>query len=510
MNTGVNEQDRRLLFGASSRFQVVLLAIIFLLGLGIRLYDLKDPPLDFHPVRQLRSALIARSVYYSLNPAADPALRQVAMDTSSLEIYEPPILEQMVGLTYRLVGSEQVWISRIYTSLCWLIGGLALLGLARRYFSFDTILVGLGFYFFLPFSVIASRSFQPDPWMVMWVLLFAYALNRWQAAPTWKWAVISGVLGGMAVLVKVFAGFYVTGMLAAVVLTELGWRRFWRSRQVWLMAGLVVVPAAVYYLFILQDRSSGFFSFWTLRLGKMVFTSSFYADWLAMVGGLMGLTIFMAALLGVLFLAASRLKPLLMGFWIGYGAFGLFSPYQYTTHEYYHLGLVPLVALSILPLLEVIFRQMAQQARLWRWLAVAVLLFYAGYSLWVARSVLYARNYNNEATAWRRMGEAIPLNRSIIALTGDYGMRLRYFGWRTPSAYWPAAADLNLSALSGNSPMDYAEYFKQATTGKEFFLVTAFTELDAQPQLKAILSGYPIYEQGDGFVMYDLTKPLSQ
>lgn len=505
MNTGVNGQDRRRVFGASRRFQVILLAIFFLLGLGIRLYDLKDPPLDFSPVRQLRSALIARSVYYSLDPAADPALRQVAMDTSSLEIYEPPILEQIVGLTYRLIGSEQVWISRIYTSICWLIGGLALLGLARRYFSFDTILVGLGFYFFLPFSVIASRSFQPDPWMVMWVLLFAYALNRWQEAPSWKWAVISGVLGGMAVLVKVFAGFYVAGILAAVVLATLGWRRFWRSRQAWLMGGLVVVPAAIYYLFILQDRSAGFFSFWTLRLGKIIFTSSFYADWLAMVGGLMGLTIFMAALVGVS-MAPSRLKLLLIGFWMGYGAFGLFSPYQYTTHEYYHLGLVPLVALSIMPLLEAIFRQMAQQARLWRWLAVAVLLFYASYSLYVARSEMYVRNYNNEATAWRRMGEAIPLNRSIIALTGDYGMRLRYFGWRTPSAYWPAAADLNLSTLSGNSPMNYPEYFKQATTGKEFFLVTAFTELDAQPELKKILSGYPIYEQGDGFVMYDLLK----
>jgi hypothetical protein len=509
MNTGTDVQDRRPVFGVFSRFQLVVLVLFFLIGLGIRLYDLKDPPLDFHAVRQLRSALIARSVYYSLNPAADPALRQVAMDTSSLEIYEPPILEQIVGLIYRLIGSEQVWVSRIYTSICWLIGGLALMGLARRYFSFTAVLVGLGFYFFLPFSVIASRSFQPDPWMVMWVLLFAYALNRWQEAPSWKWAVISGLLGGMAVLVKAFAGFYVAGMLAAVVLVTPGWRHFWRSGQVWLMGGLVVIPAAIYYGFILQDRSSGFFTFWTLRLGKIIFTSGFYADWLAMVGGLMGLTIFMAALVGV-FLAPGRLKPLLIGFWIGYVAFGLFSPYQYTTHEYYHLGLVPLVALSVMPLLEVIFQKIAQQARIWRWLAIGVFVFYAGYSIYVARSQMIARNYNDEATAWRRMGEAIPLNRSIIALTGDYGMRLRYFGWRSPSAYWPATADLNLSALSGNSALNYAEYFSQATAGKEFFLVTAFTELDAQPQLKAILSDYPIYEQGDGYVMYDLTKPLSQ
>ena len=83
------------------------------MGLGIRLYDLKDLPLDFHAVRQLRSALIARSVYYQINSKIDPALRQEALDTSNLEIYEPPILEEIVGLTYQVIGSEQLWISRI-------------------------------------------------------------------------------------------------------------------------------------------------------------------------------------------------------------------------------------------------------------------------------------------------------------------------------------------------------------------------------------------------------------
>ena len=154
------------------------------------------------------------------------------------------------------------------------------------------------------------------------------------------------------------------------------------------MAGLVVVPAAIYYLFILQDRSSGFFSFWTLRLGKMVFTSFvlcrlagdgwrvdgsdyFYG---CPGGGIPGPRPAQAAL--------DRILDRVCSFWA-------VLPFQYTTHEYYHLGLVPLVALSIMPLLEVIFQQMAQQPRLWRWLAIGVLLFYAGYSLYVARSQMY-------------------------------------------------------------------------------------------------------------------------
>ena len=41
-----------------------LALLAFLLGLAVRLYDLTDPPLDFHPTRQLHSALIARGMYY--------------------------------------------------------------------------------------------------------------------------------------------------------------------------------------------------------------------------------------------------------------------------------------------------------------------------------------------------------------------------------------------------------------------------------------------------------------
>jgi len=497
------------LFGSKPRWQLILLVMVFAIGLGIRLYDLKDLPLDFHAVRQLRSALIARSVYYQINPKIDPVLRQEALDTSNLEIYEPPILESIVGLTYQLIGSEQLWISRIYTSVCWLIGGLALLGLGRRFFSFDAILVGLGFYFYLPFSVIASRSFQPDPWMVMWILVFAYTLNRWRETPTWKWALITGLAGGMAVLVKVFAGFFVASMLAAVVLATLGFRRTFRSLQAWAMAGIVLAPSIVYYVFILKDRSAGFISFWTLDLGKLIFTSNFYADWLAMLTGLMGLTVVVAAILGM-FMAPKALKPFLFGLWAGYILFGLSSPYQFTTHEYYHLALIPLVALSAMPLLEVVFRHMVQQPRFWRLMAVGVLLCSAGYYLYVTRSQMYASNFKNEAVAWKRVGEAIPQGSTFVALTNDYGMRLRYFGWRTPTAYWPSTADLNLSTISGNGPMQYADYFKEITTGKDYFLVTAYGELDAQPQLKELLTTrYPIYKEGDGYTLYDLTKPGS-
>ncbi|MEJ2354231.1 MAG: hypothetical protein P8Y03_31040, partial [Anaerolineales bacterium] len=112
--------------------------MIFLLGLGIRLYDLTDPPMDFHPTRQIRGLVIARGMYYKMMPSADPAKRDKAIAYwGSMVEREPQILERVVALTYLAMGQEQVWVARIYTSLAWIIGGFFLFILARRMVSTD-------------------------------------------------------------------------------------------------------------------------------------------------------------------------------------------------------------------------------------------------------------------------------------------------------------------------------------------------------------------------------------
>ena len=484
--------------------QQFLLALTLLLGLGIRLYDLKDPPLDFHAVRQLRSALIAREVYYQISPGFTQEQKDKMASLAALEEYEPAILEQIVGFTDYLLGSEEFWVGRIYSSIFWVIGGIALYWLARRLTSFYPALAGLAFYLFLPFSVIAGRSFQPEPWMVMWILFSACAFYRWSEKPNWKWAVISGIIGGIAVLVKAVAGFFVVGILVMIVIYNLGFRKIFRSPQTWVMGGLTVIPTLAFYLIFHAQRTGEYISFWTVSLSGLILTSNFYADWLAMVQGLTGTTMLLLGLIGVV-LAIRQFRWILVGLWIGYFLYGLVFPYQYITHEYYQLPLVPLVALSLCSLADIVFISIKQQHRFWQAIAIGILLFATVYSLWVSRSILYANDYKNEPESWRRVGEAIPDDKPFIALTSDYGMRLRYYGLKVP-AIWPSIADLNLQSLRGNEPMDYKTYFVEVTSGKDYFLVTAFTELENQPQLKDLLySKYKINKEGNGFIVFDLT-----
>jgi len=139
------------------------LLLIFALGLGLRLYDLTDQPLDFHPTRQLRAAIISRGMYYEMQPNADPVLREKAISiASTMEAYEPPLLERLVAVTYLITGGEHLWVARLYSIFFWLIGGGALYALARRLTSIPGALASLAFTWrclsqWLP-AVLSSRT----------------------------------------------------------------------------------------------------------------------------------------------------------------------------------------------------------------------------------------------------------------------------------------------------------------------------------------------------------------
>jgi hypothetical protein len=504
--------------GQSKRAQIVLwVVMVGLLGLGgfIRLIDLTDPPIDFHPSRQLRNAVIARGIYYQILPNADPELRQQAITLANAAgRYEPPVLEAIVGWTYRIIGGEYLWVSRIYSTLFWLVGGLALFFLARRMTTAGGALVALSYYLFLPFSVQASRSFQPDPQMVMWFLLSVYCLYRWSDAREWKWAILASITGGVAVLVKIVAVYLVGGAGVAIVLSTLAAqgdkrgliRRVLSSWQVWVMVLLMVIPPAAYYLAGRPEGASGYFSQWIGPLAHLILSPSFYVRWISFLHTWLDLTVILLGLVGVL-LSIPRNRILLLGLWIGYGIYGLTMPYQMYTHNYYHIQLIPIVALSIAPVAHALVERLAQQAKLWQWAFIGLFMMAIGYSSWVARSVLMAEDFRSEPAYWHEMSKALPVDGKIIALTNDYGLCLLYYGWRNVGL-WPSSGEQDLSELRG-SGKDFQQQFANRTAQYDYFLVTALGQLDKQPELSEMLSThYPLVVKGDGYLVFDLRNPL--
>jgi len=153
-----------------------LLIAIFLVGLVVRLTDLFDPPLDFHPTRQLHSALIARGMYYQKLTSAEEWKRDLSFEQWQAEgLIEPQIMERLAALSYRVIGAEQLWLARLWAIFFWMVGGVFLYKLAEQVVDKRASVFAVAFYMFWPYTAIASRSFQPESLQVAAILAALYA-----------------------------------------------------------------------------------------------------------------------------------------------------------------------------------------------------------------------------------------------------------------------------------------------------------------------------------------------
>ena len=491
------------------KYRWVLIGIlVVLLGIGflLRMVDLRDPPLGFNPTRQLRSAIIARGIYYSNQPDDGSLQRQLATTHwKMMERLEPSVLEWLVASTYQLMGAETVWVARIYTTTFWVIGSVALYDLSRRMTSRLGALFGVGYFLFVPFSILASRSFQPDLGMIMLVILTGWALNRWSEVRSWRWAICAGIFGGAAAFVKVIGAFFVGGMAIGVVIYSLGvqidsqkqeipkWRLSnlksgFRNLHVWVMAALMIAPALAYYLLGSGESSSSYLVNWTiLSRWRDVLNLSFYMRWMIRVSSLMEPSVVLASFVGT-FLVSHRSRALLWGFWGSYFIYGLTFPHHITTHDYYHLPLLVVVSLSLPALVALVSTIVQKRGIFVQVLSVGIAVVAVVYNARIGQSILIGQDFSDHPSYWAEVGEAIPADAKLIGVTQDYGFRLMYYGWRTIQL-WPQGAGSN--------------NFSERTGDADYFVVTAKNQLNNE--LKDYLdASYPVYTQGVGYIVYDL------
>ncbi len=486
--------------------EIILLLVILAAGFAVRIYDLKDPPLDFHATRQLRSAILSRAFFYQDAADADTALVSQSKSLAQLETYEPPIMEWLVSRVNLVVGQDVFWTGRIFSAFFWTLGGLFLYLIVRKLASGWSGMISLLIYFFLPMSVIMSRSFQPDPWMCCWVTVFAWSSLRWTGDPSWGNSVLWGVIGALAILSKLFAIFFMAMMFLGAFLSMLRKPDLWKSFLKSIVAGIIMVtPAFIYYLLQNRGASASFWSTWVVSLSGLIGTGEFYARWIAMIKGIAGLILPVLAVCGVLLMEA-RSFSIFAGWWVGVLIFGLIFPYQTITHEYYSLILIPLVAISAAPILQLIVGK-AAASRKWTQYGIGIVVSLAAfYGAYAAMGTMRASDYGLEPVSWQKVADAIPQGEPFIALTGDYGMRLNYFGWRSPSRMWPDANDAALATLQGKPQENFDSFFAAQTEGMKFFLITADTELTRQPLLQQALERETLYREGNGFRLFDLSE----
>ncbi|HAF62286.1 MAG TPA: hypothetical protein DCK95_08170 [Anaerolineaceae bacterium] len=483
---------------------VLLTIVVVLLGTLIRIYDLSDAPLDFHPTRQLHSALMSRGMYYQLTGETS-AQAQRAIEQWKLEgLIEPPIMEWLTAFGYRLVGEVDLRIPRLIAMTFWLLSAILLVIGAKEEQGWKAALIGVAFFLFYPYGVIASRSFQPETLLVFFLAFFLLALLQWDKRRNWRWAVAAGLLGGVAIFVKTVAAFFVAGMWLGWLLSDKNWKTVFKDAKIWVAFLLTILPYGIYLVYgVWIDKGlAGQFS---LRFFPSMWTDvAFYLRWLSNLRRVVSVEWLVAALVGIFLMEKKSTRNILLGAGVGYILLGFALPHHISTHDYYHLPLLLLVAFAVTALFQKLIRWLGEKKTgVQVATGIAFCMLFGIYAM-DARSTLNKQDYRQEVAYWERVGTMFSPQDKVVALSQDYSYRLAYWGW-VSSRNWPNMDDIALRQQAGLD-VDIADYFEDYTSGYDYFLVTDFEEFTRQPELEEWLrANYPLLSTEEGVLVFDLT-----
>lgn len=474
----------------SSRWRVAL-AIVLLVGVAVRLPGLGDPPIEVYATRQFHSAALARSYYLAeADPADHPPGRVAVARSFAGEPIEPPIMETLAVAGYRVLDREDLLWPRLLSALWWTLSGALLAVLAARLFGPPAGVVAASVHLGLPFAVAASRAFQPEPLMVLLIVGTALAWTSYVERPTRRRLLVAAGLGAGAALVKLVALFYVVPLAAAALVFVAGSPRTGLRRGAPVLLA-TLAPAAAYHVYgtyvarFLEGQAEGrvlprllgtrfFWEGWVKRLTALVPASRPVA--------LLVLAVVAAVVLVGIVGARGWGRYLLVAFLSGYVAFGLTFTLHYATHDYYHLPLVPIVAVG----LAGGARRLGQLlwARLGRPVAVGVAgLLVAGLALFgAARSELFPLRPTPtqlEVHVQRSVaiGDAVDHSTRVGFMADHFGGPLLYYG-DIAGVPWDFEADepveRTFDRLYGDGRADY-------------FVVAERRLLDRAPGLEDVL-----------------------
>ena len=525
------------------RYIIVLLLLVT--ALGIRLHNITKLPLDFSPIREYQNAHIARGLYYETNDSISESRKQVAklnMERMGF-LLEPRIIENASVAGYRLMGAEHLWIPRVLSSIFWVVGGFFLYLIAMKLFSPGISLFSTFFYLFLPYSILASRTFQPDPLMVMMMLFSIYRVMKYDENPTWANLFTAAVIAAVAVFIKPYCVFIIFGGFFSLAVFRKGFWKAVLNRNTIIYGFSIILPAFAYYFsafgFVGEHAKSSF-------LPNLLVDPAFWSGWFTMIVQVIGYIAFLLAVIGLFKVKPGQPRALLLGLWAGYFVLGLSATYQIHTHSYYSLPLIPIAALSIAPIAG-IFIDRARPLFSKRFMAgFLIFLLLIGFGLFFAiRSLpvktMFAGHKQKLKTAAifigvnpefgkflsgdveidinmaKEIGEHVGHSPNTLILTPYFGRVIAYHG-EFAGLPWPTSDSLYERSVSGARVPDIEkdftpEHITLLYKGRlikytpDFFIITAFEEFKKQFDLRKVLyENYPVLVQNDDYLIFDLRK----
>lgn len=529
--------------GSGAR-RAVVLGFLFVSAFAVRLYNIHLPPLNYCPLRQHRSAHIARWLYLRDLDNVPQWRREVArINAEKFCTKEPPIMEHLAAAGYRLAGAERLWIPRAAAALFWVIGGGFLYAAVKRLFRGDAAVLAVAYYLFLPFGIFAGRSFQPEALMIMTFLAAVLAIVWYYERPSRRRLLVAAVISSAAVMVKFVSVFPIVGGFCLAGL-------FVRPRPRWReLAGYAVFiaiaagPGLGYYFYVVFFSES---MLWVTRITMkpaLLASGHFWAGWLRQLGRVVG---YLPLALGIAAVFTGRRptrKGLLAGLWLGFLCFGMFFPLGVFVTGNWDLPVVVVVGVSLGAAGVWVCDRFNRLSRMSRRLVAGIV---AGCILaavvlgatispaktrgldispttrsaleaacrWVGFNIHHFKYINEDfaekVDEARQIGRAVNHSTHTIYLTYEFGTPLTYYGWLS-GTNWPQRPSPGVARLAPPEDIGAEQRLRRYMSREpvEYFIVTEIDEFNRQKHLKQLLTAnYELVKKNNDYLIFDLRKSI--
>lgn len=479
------------------------LVLMFLLAALVRLDEIKAPGdlLD----REYTSAIFARSFYFMSNDQVEDWRRDIAVTTMNQQpVLEPPLVEYLVSLIYRVMGREEIYYARYLTGAFWLVGGIFMYLITKQLLSTDAALFATVYYLFVPMGVIISRSFQPDSLMMMLFLASLYLLVRYFQSGAKNYLLQASVVTAITLLLRplvLFAIFF--AFLALSLQKKESWRKF-IDRPLMIFSSVSLLPAAVYYGYGIAFAGFMRWKVTTSFMPHLLTTRDFWLDWLNVGSDGAGHTTLVAAIIGFFFLRDKISRYLVVGLAISYVIFGIAFTYHIHTHGYYHVQLIPIIGLCAAALMVEITSSLKNvAAKTWPVPLAAALMIALYSSHRIELNSLYRAHFEDPIVA-REIGELINHSPRTVFVSPYYGVPLEYYGEFT-GAPWPKSIADPPYRRPGARELSVLERLDTLGFSPEYFVITHFDLYSRKhPDLQVYLeSKCSIYAQTKSYLIYN-------
>jgi hypothetical protein len=469
----------------------ISIAVLFVLALLLRGYRLDQPVVTFHATRHYRSALLARACYYDHAKQIPQWATAVADANRDLQpAGELPLMEWLACGAYLVSGRENVMIPRALASLAWVSGALPLLWLALRVSSVHASAIAVALYLFLPYGVIASRNFQPDPIMTLASLWALVALVRHHDHPSSRRLLLAAAAVAAAAVIKPMSVFLTIPAMCGLSMSRYRSGAGNLASDARLLV-LAVLPAAAYYGYgavfgtLAQDQMRRRF------IPELLVSSFFWNGLATQVSRVLTIPLLVAAAIGAAVAHRSPGRWLLWSLFAGYGAFAAAFTYHMPTHDYYHLPYIAVVALGIATLVARIeveaVNRVSRNVVTGVTMAICTAIVVGGSLRALPR--MDVANAPELAATYEEIGELTAHDTRVLFLDLAYGYPLMYHG-QLSGDYWPNSDDLAAEEMAGVTALTAEARFMRdyADFGPRYFVVTDLASLDAAPDLQEMLA----------------------